>query len=349
MTKTNEPPKFIFSVMDIHPLLPRQPIGRTFIVALVFLTLIAVLQVAAVLYALFDRVNVELTRGEVEQTVLVDPAIETQDDLNQELPAVDQQADSLRTEMVRPKGSRLDGRVVALVKQAREKRFRGDMQAAIVKLKEALALDEASGLALVELAATLDEMGLEDRAARYWRLAADLGPEAGVLKDLADLKLGGAISQAEPDFVEDAQGAAVKPGSTLGLIDVREVSNEQPEFRESHVLRIGLKARVGEEIDVRDVIIQVFFYDMVDGQHVVQTNADVSSQWTTMPADWAEDGIEVLEVSYGQPLAAEGEIEEDRVYLGYIVRVYYKDQLEDVRADPVRLLTLFPPPLEVEG
>lgn len=33
-----------------------------------------------------------------------------------------------------------------------------------------------------------------------------------------------------------------------------------------------------------------------------------------------------------------------RKYLGYIVRVYYKDQLQAVRAEPNRLLNLFPPP-----
>ena len=33
-----------------------------------------------------------------------------------------------------------------------------------------------------------------------------------------------------------------------------------------------------------------------------------------------------------------------RQYLGYIVRVYYKEQLQAVRAEPTRLLNLFPPP-----
>ena len=33
-----------------------------------------------------------------------------------------------------------------------------------------------------------------------------------------------------------------------------------------------------------------------------------------------------------------------RQYLGYIVRVYYEDQLQAVRAEPTRLLNLFPPP-----
>ena len=33
-----------------------------------------------------------------------------------------------------------------------------------------------------------------------------------------------------------------------------------------------------------------------------------------------------------------------RTYVGYILRVYYQDQLQAVRADPARLLNLFPPP-----
>ena len=34
----------------------------------------------------------------------------------------------------------------------------------------------------------------------------------------------------------------------------------------------------------------------------------------------------------------------NRHYLGYIVRIYYNDQLQAVRADPTKLLNLFPPP-----
>jgi len=36
-----------------------------------------------------------------------------------------------------------------------------------------------------------------------------------------------------------------------------------------------------------------------------------------------------------------------RRYLGYIVRIYYYDQLQDVRADPPKLLSLFPTPSTV--
>ncbi|MDQ6621869.1 MAG: hypothetical protein M3Y86_00075, partial [Verrucomicrobiota bacterium] len=38
-----------------------------------------------------------------------------------------------------------------------------------------------------------------------------------------------------------------------------------------------------------------------------------------------------------------------RTYAGYQVRVYYNDQLQDVRADPSKLLNLFPPPLTLSA
>ena len=34
----------------------------------------------------------------------------------------------------------------------------------------------------------------------------------------------------------------------------------------------------------------------------------------------------------------------NRKYLGYIVRIYYNDQLQDKRAEPTKLLNLFPAP-----
>ena len=38
-----------------------------------------------------------------------------------------------------------------------------------------------------------------------------------------------------------------------------------------------------------------------------------------------------------------------RKYAGYQVRVYYNDQLQDVRAEPTKLLNLFPPPLTLSS
>ena len=138
--------------------------------------------------------------------------------------------------------------------------------------------------------------------------------------------------------------------------------------------------RPGVEIDHTKVKIQVFFYDMVNNDQVVLTDAEVSYEWVTPGHDWSDTGTEVLDVTYyrpkrndpvpgsslgEQPIEVPDSVEKaklaarkpkagaellptsesgPRQYLGYIVRVYYKEQLQAVRADPTRLLNLFPPP-----
>ena len=143
-------------------------------------------------------------------------------------------------------------------------------------------------------------------------------------------------------------------------------------------LKIGVKARPNTPIDHTKVKIQVFFYDTVDNKEVVLTDADVSYEWLTPHHDWKdnESGGPGRDLPAGRrtnrshptrrlsaaaaavtppgskrkrrprrsrpaDLPGEGG---HRKYLGYIVRIYYNDQLQAVRADPTRLLNLFPPP-----
>jgi hypothetical protein len=92
--------------------------------------------------------------------------------------------------------------------------------------------------------------------------------------------------------------------------------------------------------------VQVFFYDLVDEQSVVQTNANVTYRWDTAPVDWNNGDIEILQVEYAASAPNPKEkIMENRRYFGYVVRVYYKGDLQDMRAEPVKLLNQYPPPL----
>ncbi len=96
----------------------------------------------------------------------------------------------------------------------------------------------------------------------------------------------------------------------------------------------------------------------------------MSYEWVTPNHDWKSTNPEVLAVTYVRPKNRGGTSESaisaaaaavtpgkksssrkkgdeaggQRKYLGYIVRVYYNDQLQAVRADPTKLLNLFPPP-----
>jgi hypothetical protein len=98
----------------------------------------------------------------------------------------------------------------------------------------------------------------------------------------------------------------------------------------------------GESIEVRDVSVQVQFYDQINGRTLERTNAAIRWKWASAPVDWLDENTETLEVHYRQ--TANRSNAEDRRFFGYVASVYYKDRLLDMRADPPRLGQQYPPP-----
>jgi hypothetical protein len=171
----------------------------------------------------------------------------------------------------------------------------------------------------------------------------------------------------------------IPDSSTFGISDVKATESPDPDVETNLMLRISVKKRDNAVTDHTKVKIQVFFYDSVDGStQPVLTDADVNYEWLTPKHDWTETNPEILAVTYlrtknhilspeaalsaaaaavvpgkkNQPAKAKNPTGTDglaadtgrRSYLGYIVRVYYHDQLQAVRADPPKLLSLFPTP-----
>ncbi len=269
-----------------------------------------------------------------------------------------------------------------LLRVAKGFRERGDTTNAIAKLQQATALDPGNPEILAELALTYESMQLFDRSNEVWRRLQSLGPAVGPLYELADVKLRvgvpvhpSAVGETGAPSASADDAAGIPDGSTFGISEMDLKRVDDPDAQTKLLLRVGVKARPGVEIDHTKVKIQVFFYDMVNNSQVVLTNADVSYEWVTPGHDWADTGNEVLDVTYlrpkqpspgaSPPVEVPDSVEKARLaarkpeaaadmlptsengpreYLGYIVRVYYKDQLQAVRADPTRLLNLFPPP-----
>jgi tetratricopeptide (TPR) repeat protein len=268
-----------------------------------------------------------------------------------------------------------------LLQLAKGFRERGDTTNAIAKLQQASALDPGNAEILAELALTYESMQLLDRSNEVWRRLQSLGPAAGPLFELADLKL--QVGVPAPGGVGSAQpgdAAGIPDGSTFGISELTLKREPDPNAETRLLLRVGVKVRPDAPIDHTKVKIQVFFYDTVNNDQVVLTNAEVNYEWVTPGHDWAETGTEVLDVTYlrpkrrdpvpgaalaNQPMDVPDSVEKakraarkpeaaaslpptsesgPRQYLGYIVRVYYQDQLQAVRAEPTRLLNLFPPP-----
>jgi TolB-like protein/predicted Ser/Thr protein kinase len=104
-------------------------------------------------------------------------------------------------------------------------------------------------------------------------------------------------------------------------------------------LKVGVKPRRGTP-DGHAVKIIVSFYDVTKDNKMMPTNAQVSYRWLSSAAGWAEAVPRFLEATYVRP-KINAPLSDGRRYGGYIVRVYFDGQLQDSRATPPELLTLF--------
>ena len=279
-----------------------------------------------------------------------------------------------------------------LLKEATLLRDQGDTTNALLRLQEAAQTDPKNANVLAQMAMIYESIQLFERSNETWRKIQEIGPSAGALYELADMKLKNGVPAPATDATgpglagispldagaahSDADG--IPEGSTFGVTEVTVTDTPDVDAETNMKLKIAVKVRPNTVIDHTKVKIQVFFYDTVDNKEVVLTDADVSYEWLTPHHDWKDTNPEILGVTYLRPknkpvssdaaLAAAAaavtpsggkkksstkkEPSEElpgegghRKYYGYIVRIYYSDQLQHVRADPTKLLNLFPPPL----
>jgi hypothetical protein len=138
-----------------------------------------------------------------------------------------------------------------------------------------------------------------------------------------------ALAKNEPPLIE---GNNLQPGATLSIIDIRHTHGNLGE----QTLKIAIKSQTEEPVSIPDVKVQVYFYDQ-QGEEIVPSKVPVASRWLHSPVEWKDREPEILEVTY-QPET----VTPDLYYLGYVIAVYYKGELQSYRADPVRLTNQFP-------
>jgi len=158
-------------------------------------------------------------------------------------------------------------------------------------------------------------------------------------------------------------------GPIMGITQVKTTDTSDPDTEKNMALQIGIKKQPGTTIDHDKVRIFVKFYDTVGDKDIKLTDADVNYEWLTPKHDWTDTDPEVLSVKYVRPKTSGASSESSlsevaatvrpgqkgrgakgstadsgrRKYLGYIIQVYYDDELQAVQAEPSRLLQLFPP------
>jgi hypothetical protein len=271
-----------------------------------------------------------------------------------------------------------------LLKEASVLRERGDTANALARLQDASQRDPRNPQVLAEMAAIYESIQLFDRSNETWRKIQDLGPSAGPLYELADMKLrvGTAATPAAGVPMDtagkplDAEG--LPEGSVFGVTSIETEQIPDPEAETNLRLKIGIKKRQGVAIDHSKLRIMVLFYDSVENDKVVATDADVNYEWMNPKHDWVESNPETLIVTYlrskahaitseatlsaaaaavtpgknsprskkhGEPAASTDSGDSgQRRYLGYVIRILYDDKLQTVRADPARLINDAPNP-----
>jgi hypothetical protein len=357
----------------------RPSVGRTFIVASTVLGVLALAELGAVgwvfvkrFHALTERAKLGPQKGLAGDESGVRPgdlastatndALDLRDTLGEGTASLEPiappqkpvpiSASKLNTPQAPP-----ETRFQELVLQARQLRDRGDTGAALIRLREAQTLEPQNPEAIAETAITYEKMTLLDRAGEQWRRVYEMGSAAGAFYLAAEsrMKMSQAQALAAVQMAQQAAGgkdgkfSSVRADAVLGIGEVSRV--DRPESGGTRfTLRVPIKARPdGERISVADVDIQVFFYDQVNGDSIVQTDADLSYRFASSPIDWSGSDPETLEVEYMRqpPLPAtrnKPEKAEQRNFHGYIVRVYLRGELQDARAEPANLAEKFPAP-----
>jgi tetratricopeptide (TPR) repeat protein len=348
-----------------------QPVGKTFSIAIGVLGVGAVLQLVLIGWAFVNKAHMPIATAVPAAVTLAHlstgaaPAAASLDLNANPMTEPPQTQTTAAASAVPPKPTPVTNkpptadsasRFDELVLQGKELRDGGDMSRAITKFREAVVLDGKSPVPLNELATTYEKMGLADKAAENWRKIYEMGDSAGIYYQVAEAKLKASQANAlrhvaevpqTPETPVDNSAAidGVAAGAVLGLLQVTAEEERDDNSAKRFVLHIPIKARPKAHIEVRDLVIHVLFYDIVDGQNVVQTSANVNSRWATPPADWADSDTEELAVEYQLPkLEARAAKRENRKYFGYIVRIYYKQQLQAAAAEPDRLAQQYPPP-----
>jgi tetratricopeptide (TPR) repeat protein len=267
--------------------------------------------------------------------------------------------------------------VQQLLREAKELRERGDTTGALARLQEALDNEPDNTSVLEEMAQTYESMQLLDHANDLWRRIKQISPSDSEIYALADrrLKIGVPVAApTEPPSANPENDLAPRKdvggnpdGPIMGISEVKTKETPDPDAETNLALEIGIKKQPGAVVDHEKVKILVFLYDIVNDKDIKLTDADVSNEWLTQKHDWSDTNPEVLVVHYVRPKTggalSEASLSEaaakvrpgqkgrtskssadtgQRKYLGYIVRIYYGDDLQAVQAEPARLLQQFP-------
>ncbi|MFQ3670184.1 MAG: hypothetical protein SNJ84_01860 [Verrucomicrobiia bacterium] len=313
---------------------------KTYAVAVYVVGLFVLMQLVALGLAFWFRQNVTIEKVGPElseEVVAVVTPIE-------EVKEPTKPADPLSPLDARPEGrlslgvgGAVEQQVGQLNEDARLFRRNGDFPMAEVALRQALDLKPNDLLTLTNYAMLEEARGNRGAAFERWKQVIEVAPEGDPTVRLArerSILLEEALRlEEEARRREEALLEGVDRRVTV--VDVRTVPEPLPEVPQEIQRDFLLKsANRSIPVDPSKLRVQVFVYDQIDGGRLEP--AKIEAKFLSGQPDFNRAEGETLRTIY----RAVPE-EPERRYYGYIVRVFYDNQLQYQRAEPRNLLELF--------
>lgn len=233
----------------------------------------------------------------------------------------------------------MQSNVRRFIEDARRYRREGDFNLAEAALQEALKRDADNVLALTHYALLEEARENTQSALQYWqRIIAAQSADAVTLQLARDRAA--IIEERLQLEVEADRRAEVLENSRRAIIldtvetEPKPMPADPVEIRKDFVLK---KNNASLTIDPGKVRVQLFFYDRLPDGRLIR--APIDARFLSSTVDWEERPSEVLRARYFKSDAAG---DEERSYYGYLLRIFYEDELQDEHASPVSLLRIFP-------
>jgi hypothetical protein len=185
------------------------------------------------------------------------------------------------------------------------------------------------------IVAVFTAFGDKEEAFRWLERA--YAEHSGVLQWVAFLPEFRAL-HSDARFPELLRRTGASYDAILAITETTLSETTDPNAQNHLTLKVGVRPRPG--IQNGDAVrISISFYDRARDNKMVPTDAKVGYNWMTPVRDWTDATPKFLAATYVRPKNLSSN---ERRYGGFIVRVYFDGRLQDARATPAELLTLFP-------
>ncbi|NCF93588.1 MAG: hypothetical protein GWQ05_21920 [Verrucomicrobiaceae bacterium] len=220
-----------------------------------------------------------------------------------------------------------------LLEAAKLKESEQDIIGALKLLDEANELQPDHPAILYRLGIVFDKVGKKKSAVTYFQTVAAMEERAG---ELASLSL---------HYLHGKDPAALPSGLTNRPLSIgpafHEVSKDDNGQRTVR-LSLSIRAAAGDEIDPYEVRPEIYFFDLVNGVEVEacdgsQPPVEEVNPWRSETPDYKEPSEELLDVVYHIPYLDDGA---EREFFGFVVKLYYRDEIQDVLVEPRILVEL---------